>query len=145
MDASVRQPAEEPVNDHPLAGLTAGLVLRATRHSAGLTQSTLADALHITEDTVRAWENGIEPLASIPLHQVDLLKDTLLTAGADPDLAADIDPATWCDVIVMAMHHGEDTSCLLADPLAAEPSFAELFDWATTGQIPARYRPYTQA
>src|SRR5579871_4650956 len=108
MDASVRQPAEEPVNDHPLAGLTAGLVLRAARLSAGLSQSALAETLHVPEDTVRAWENGTEPLASIPLHQVHLVKDTLLGAGADPDLAADIDPATWCDVLVMAMHHGED-------------------------------------
>jgi transcriptional regulator with XRE-family HTH domain len=145
MNASVQPSAEEPASHRLLAGLTAGLVLRAARLSAGLTQPALAAALQVSENTICSWEDGTEPLACIQVDTVDALKKFLIAANADPELAADIDPATWCDVILMAMDNGEDTSCLLADPLTTEPGFAQLFNWATTGQTPSRYSSYYSA
>jgi hypothetical protein len=93
----------------------------------------------------RAWEDGTEPLASAPISQLDNLIDRLRAAGADPDLVADIDAAAWSDVVLAAMAGKEDTSCLLADPLACTRNFAELLDWASTGNIPARYSPYASS
>ena len=144
MNASVQPPADEPVkaSHHLRAGLIAGITLQAARLSAGLSPAELAEALELGESAIRVWEDGTEPLASIPVQEVDLVKDALHTAGADRQLVADLDPAAWCDVILMAMDSGEDTSCLLADPLASEPNFAELFGWAITGRIPARYNAY---
>jgi hypothetical protein len=122
-----------------MAGLAAGLALCAARLSGGLTLPALADALQVSESTISAWEDGTEPLACIPVDAVDFIKTALLAANADPELIADIDPATWCDVILMAMDSGEDTSCLLADPLAAAPGSHSY----STGLPAAKFLPDT--
>jgi transcriptional regulator with XRE-family HTH domain len=129
--------------DQPPAASVAGVVLQAARRSAGLSLRELAEALHLAEQTVRAWENGTEPLASAPIGQLDTLIATLRAAGADPELVADIDAAAWCDVVLIATASQEDTGCLLADPLASTRNFTELLDWATAGNVPDRYSPYT--
>jgi DNA-binding transcriptional regulator YiaG len=142
-----RKPTEElaSFSHHLPAVSVAGVVLQAARRSAGLSERGLADAVHLDENTVRAWEDGTEPLASAPISQLDNLIDTLRAAGANPDLVADIDAAAWSDVVLAAMADREDTSCLLADPLACTRNFAELLDWASTGNIPARYSPYASS
>lgn len=128
--------------DQPPAESVAGVVLQAARRSAGLSPRELAEALNLAEQTLRAWENGTEPLASVPIGQLDTLIATLRAADADPELVADIDAAAWCDVVLMTRARKEDTGCLLADPLASTRNFAELLDWVTAGNVPERYRPY---
>ena len=128
--------------DQPPAESVAGVVLQAARRSAGLSPRELAEALHLSEQTVRAWENGTDPLASAPIGQLDTLIATLRACYADPELVADIDAAAWCDVVLATTASNEDTSCLLADPLASTRNFAELLDWATAGKVPVRYSPY---
>jgi hypothetical protein len=51
----------------------------------------------------------------------------------------------WADVVLTALADGEDVTCLLADPLAAEPGFADLVGWACAGKTPPRYRRFTPA
>lgn len=131
--------------DQPPAESVAGVVLQSTRRSAGLSPQELAEALHLAERTVRAWENGTESLASAPIGQLDDLIATLRAADADPELIADIDAAVWCDIVLTAMADKEDASCLLADPLATSRNFADLLGWVTTGAIPARYSPYASS
>jgi DNA-binding transcriptional regulator YiaG len=69
MDAPA-DPAAQPLaaGDQLPAGSVAGAVLQAARRSASLSPRELADALHLAERSVHAWENGTEPLASIPVH-----------------------------------------------------------------------------
>jgi hypothetical protein len=39
----------------------------------------------------------------------------------------------WWDLVIAAIAGGEDTSCLMADPLAREAAFSELPTWPGAG------------
>lgn len=123
-------------------GAVSGAALRGARLSAGTGQAELASVLGVTESTIGSWERGSAPLASVPFPDLERLKAVLLEAGAGPRLVADIEVAAWCDLVIDAIAHGEDTSCLMADPLAREAAFSELLAWSLAGVIPARHRPY---
>lgn len=129
------EPGREP---QPAQGRIAGAVLRAARLSAGLSPRQLATALGLADTLILFWENGAEPLACVPVPRIDRLKTALRTAGAEAPLIADLD-AAWCDLVGQALIVREDASCLLADPLAQQPAFAELLLWLVGGKIPSRY------
>jgi hypothetical protein len=123
-------------------GAISGAVLRGARLSAGVNEADLASVLGITVSDVREWEFGSAPLASIPLPDIERLQAALLDSGADPCLVSDIETGAWCDLVTMAIAGGDDTSCLMSDPLARKAAFSELIAWSVAGVIPARYRPY---
>jgi transcriptional regulator with XRE-family HTH domain len=125
-------------------GILAGAVLRSARLSAGLSQEDLAEVTGVGEETVQAWEEGSSPLASVPLPDVATIEASLRANGADPDLVVDLGVAAWCDLVILAVAHHEDTTCLLADPIAADPAFAELLAWCLTGHVPERHQPYVE-
>jgi transcriptional regulator with XRE-family HTH domain len=129
-------------SNHP--GIVAGAVLRSARLSADLSQENLAAMTGVSEETIRAWEEGSSPLASVPLPHVATLEASLRANGADPNLVADLGVAAWCDLVVLAVAHREDTTCLMADPIAAGPVFAQLLAWCLTGHAPERHQPYAE-
>lgn len=137
-----RQPAALSRHAAP-AGVVAGAVLRSARSSSGLSRRLLAGAADVNEATLGSWEDGSEPLAFVPAPLVQRLEMALRAAGAESRLVAELAVAAWCDLVIFAMTDAEDPSCLLADPLAADPAFCELLTWSVTGQPPARYRAYT--
>jgi len=120
----------------------AGAVLQAARLSANVTKNALAAAAGVTRNTLRSWESGSSPLASVPAPDVQRLETALGDCGANPRLVTDLAAAVWCDLIITAMDEDEDIGCLLADPITGEQAFRELLSWSLTGQIPARYRLY---
>lgn len=124
-------------------GAVAGAVLRSARLSSGLSRKLLAAAADVTEATLGSWEDGSEPLAFVPMPLIQRLEMALRGAGAEPRLVAELAVAAWCDLVILVIAAAEDPSCLLADPLAADPAFCELLTWSVTGQPPARYRAYT--
>lgn len=130
------------MTDSSSAGIVAGTVLRAARLSAGFTQAELAATVDADDAAVAAWEDGTEPLATLPYPVIARLDATLTAAGADPALVHDLTAATWCDLLIEAIASSEDVRCLMADPIAAEQAFAELLTWAVSGNRPTRYRPY---
>ena len=119
-------------------------MLRGARLSAGASEAELAGAAGVTEGTIRGWECGSAPLASVLLPDIERLQDALVEAGADPHLVADIVTAAWCDLVILAIIDGEDTTCLMADPVTSEVAFSELLAWSLAGVIPTRYRPYAE-
>jgi transcriptional regulator with XRE-family HTH domain len=125
-------------------GIVAGAVLRSARLSADLSQENLAAATGVSEEMVQAWEEGSSPLASVPLPDVTTIEASLRANGADPDLVSDLSVAAWCDLVILAVAHGEDATCLMADPIAADPAFAELLAWCLTRQVPERHQPYVR-
>jgi transcriptional regulator with XRE-family HTH domain len=132
-----------PAADHAARhGTVSGAVLRGARLSASLDEADLAGVLGIGESAVRGWERGSTPLASVRLPDLERLQAALNDVGAEPRLVADIEVAIWCDLVIAAIADGEDTSCLMADPMARKPAFSELLAWSVAGVIPARYRPY---
>ena len=128
--------------NHP--GIVAGAVLRSARLSADLSQEDLAAMTGVSEETVRAWEEGSSPLASVPLPEVATLEASLRANGADPNLIMDLGVAAWCDLVILAVADHEDTACLMADPIAVDPAFAELIAWCLTGHVPERHQPYAE-
>ena len=124
------------------AGVVAGAVLRGARLSAGISEASLAAASGVTEDTVRSWEDGSSPLASLPLPRFEDLEAALRDTGADQRIVADLAAAAWCDLIIVAITGHEDATCLTADPVTNEDAFGELLAWSLTGRVPARYIPY---
>ena len=122
--------------------VVAAAVLRAARTSTGRTEAGLAVGCAEDEVTIRAWENGSQPLTDVPAPQLEHLKGALLAAGAEPRIVADLDPAAWCDLVVLAIARSDDCTGLLADPLTAEDSFCELLTWALEGHVPTRYKRY---
>ncbi|MGI8448222.1 MAG: helix-turn-helix domain-containing protein [Streptosporangiaceae bacterium] len=138
----VMAPAPADADHISRPGAVSGAVLRGARLSAGVSEADLAGAMGISESTVRAWECGSAPLASVPLPGLERLHGALADAGADPRLVADIEVAAWCDLVIAAIASGDDTSCLMADPLARNATFSELIAWSLAGVVPARYRPY---
>ncbi len=120
----------------------AGAVLRSARRSARVSQARLATACGVAENTIRAWENGSSPLASIPLRQIEVVIAALHQAGACRLLTADLVVAAWCDLVLAAVAASEDTTCLLADPITTDGAFGELMAWCLEGRAPQRYRPY---
>ncbi len=123
-------------------GIVAGAVLRSARLSAGVSQASLAAAAGVGEETVRAWEAGSSPLASVPLPRIAALEASLNESGASPHLVADFGAAAWCDLVILAIADHEDTACLMADPVTKEVAFGELLAWCLAGDVPDRYRPY---
>jgi transcriptional regulator with XRE-family HTH domain len=122
----------------------AGAVLRSARLSADLSQEDLAAITGVSAETIRAWEDGSSPLASVPLPHVEMLEASLRASGADPNLVMDLGVAAWCDLVILAIAHREDTTCLMADPIAVDPAFAELIAWCLTGHVPERHQPYVE-
>jgi hypothetical protein len=144
----VDQPAEPPpgnahrAQDRP--GSVGAAVLSAARLSAKADCVTVASAMGVTEDSLRECERGVKSLALVPFPLIEKLQMALHDLGAEPSLVADIEAAIWCDLVIDAIAGGEDTSCLMADPLAGQAAFSELLAWSLAGITPARYRPYTQ-
>ena len=124
-------------------GAVAGAVLRGARLSADISEAALATASGVSEDTIRSWEHGTSPLASVPLPLVERLEAALIASGADPRLITDLDPAAWCDLVILAIAgNDESVTCLLADPVTSGAAFGELLAWCLAGRVPARHRPY---
>lgn len=124
-------------------GSVAGAVLRSARRSARVSQATLAAACGVTPNTIRAWEDGSSPLASIPMPQIEAVITALHNAGACRLLTGDLTVAAWCDLIIAAVADSEDVTSLLADPITTEKAFNKLMAWCLKGRVPRRYRPYT--
>ena len=56
----------------------------------------------------------------------------------------DLGVAAWCDLVILAVVHGENTACLMADPIAVDSAFAELLAWCLAGRVPERHQPYAE-
>jgi hypothetical protein len=88
-----------------------------------MSEARLAIAAGLPAKAIRDWEEGSSLLAAVPLPEVERLQAALRQAGADPRLVADFAAAAWCDLVVVAMINGEDTTCLMADPLSRDAAF----------------------
>lgn len=71
-----------------------------------------------------------------------LVERELLAIGADPHLVADLALGAWCDVVNQSAADGEDTSYLLADPLAQDEASASYSPGPPLAKTPERHRPY---
>jgi transcriptional regulator with XRE-family HTH domain len=141
---SSEAPRRRHVSHSSRPGIVAGAVLRSARLSASLSQANLASLTGLSEETIRAWEEGSSPLASVPLPRIATLEAVLTTNGAAANLVADLNVAAWCDLLVLAVTSREDTGCLMTDPIALDPAFSELLAWCLKGRIPDRHRPYVE-
>jgi DNA-binding XRE family transcriptional regulator len=120
----------------------AGAVLRSARRSARVSQARLATTCGVSAKTIQAWEDGITPLASVPMPTIEAVIAALHDAGACRLLTADLIVAAWCDLLIAAIADSEDVACLLAEPITTEAAFRELMAWCLEGHVPPRHRPY---
>jgi hypothetical protein len=99
--------------------------------------------MSVSQEMVRAWEEGSSPLASVPLPRVATLEASLRHSGANARLVADLVAASWCDLVILAVADHENITGLMADPVTRETAFSELLAWYLAGPVPHRYQPYT--
>jgi transcriptional regulator with XRE-family HTH domain len=124
------------------SGTVAGIVLRCARLSAGISRVELAVTTGVSAEKLRSWEEGSSLLASVPLPRIAALATSLRQGGASARLVADLEAALWCDLVLLAVAHHEDTTCLMADPITREAAFGELLAWCMAGHVPERFQPY---
>jgi transcriptional regulator with XRE-family HTH domain len=130
----------DPADNRPaLPGAVAGAVLRAARSSARATEAALAAAAGVSEDQIRAWEDGTHPLSEVPFPQFERLEAALAITGADASIVADLAAAALCDLVIAAVGQAGNVACLIADPIMGEHRCHDLMIWALTGHVPAAY------
>jgi transcriptional regulator with XRE-family HTH domain len=118
-------------------GVVAGAVLQLARHSAGLSQEALADALQVAPDTLQGWESGRRRLPAVRVEALADVRHELAAAGADARLVAALDPAVEADRLLARTLEPAGRP----HPLAAQVATRHVHDlllWALVGHWPTR-------
>ena len=130
-------------------GAIGGAVIKASRHSAGLSRRQLARQMTVSSATVRRWEDGTCPLFCMNYDQLRRLAAALdqQNAGATYDLG-ELLLASQCDLLVTGMLRGfEDYAEVppIDEPTPEGDHARDLLRWALTGIVPDKYRPHAAA
>jgi hypothetical protein len=137
---------DDKPNDVMPSGAVAGAVLRAARVSARLSTQRFAALLLVAPAAAKGWEQGVQPLATVPGDCMDRIVAVLRDASADEAIVADLHVAAWCDMTIDCVTREPDshlTAAILTDELAWADNFRELLAWALTGTTPASYSRYS--
>jgi transcriptional regulator with XRE-family HTH domain len=127
-------------------GVIGAAVIKAARHSAGLTRRRLARMITASPSSVRSWESGACPLFCLCYDQLCHLAAALDKAGATAGREVrELVLASQCDLLVTGMLHGFEDYAEVppVDEEGAEGDAArDLLRWALTGIPPERYCPW---
>ncbi|MET8453503.1 helix-turn-helix domain-containing protein [Streptomyces sp. NPDC005209] len=131
------------------AGIISGYVFRVIREQLGHTQDSLAEAFHVSTDTVAGWESGRRPLTAVPVGQMLVHRHRLLQMGTAPALLAALERAMEADVLLASAL--EDEGPTDDSPLGAwvmQRDLVEVLTWPLNGvapeplrELPAPLRP----
>jgi transcriptional regulator with XRE-family HTH domain len=130
-------------------GAIGGAVIKAGRHSAGLSRRQLAREMTVTSAAVRSWEDGTYPLFSMSYNELHRLA-AALNQGKTPT-ASDLDElllASQCDLLLTGMLQGfEDYAEVppIDEPTPEGDHARDLLRWALTSSMPDKYRPHAAA
>ena len=120
---------------HGPVGAITGSVLKLARLSAGLSQEALAELLGVSLDTVQGWESGRRPMPATRASALVDVRYELVTADANADLVAALDPAMQADWLI-----GQTLEpSARAHPLARLVTTRRVHDllvWALVGRRP---------
>ncbi|MFD9375854.1 helix-turn-helix domain-containing protein [Streptomyces sp. NPDC059999] len=126
---------------HRSRGMVSGHVFRVIREELHHTQETLAEAFHVSTDTIAGWESGRRPLTSLAVGQMLVRRRRLMRMGVSPALLLVLEKALEADVLL---------SCALVDegrtsdsPLGAwvmQRDLVEVLTWPLNGVTPEAMR-----
>jgi transcriptional regulator with XRE-family HTH domain len=120
---------------HGSVGVITGSVLKLARLSAGLSQEALAELLGVSLDTVQGWESGRRPMPATRAGALVDVRYELVTADADPDLVAVLDPAMQADWLIGQTLEPTGRAHPLAR-LVTTRRVHDLLVWALVGRRP---------
>ncbi|MFK0129376.1 helix-turn-helix domain-containing protein [Streptomyces rubiginosohelvolus] len=124
-----------------LSGTVSGYVFRLIREQLNHTQTTLAEQLRVSPDTVAGWESGRRPLTAVPVGQMLVHRHQLLRLGSPPALLVALERATEADVLLASVLN-EDVR-IEDSPIGAwvmQRELVELLSWPLNGVTPTPLR-----
>lgn len=125
-------------------GVIGGVIVRASRRSAGLTRRRLAGSLNIDVRALLRLERGIVPLFCLPYDQLrDLAECLSARKPATELLFAELLRAGQCDLLIAGLLLGIEDFAEVppADEDNQEGQLVrDLLIWAFRGVVPMRYR-----
>jgi DNA-binding transcriptional regulator YiaG len=114
-------------------GIISGALLQAARRTTRLTQEDFAEAIGVSVDTVKRWENGQRPLGRVKAADLAQMQRQLRQLGARPALLARIPAAIDADEFTRRALRGDCSQ--LASEVTTRP-WSSLVAWAATGKPP---------
>jgi transcriptional regulator with XRE-family HTH domain len=121
---------------HGSVGAITGSVLKLARLSAGLSQERLAELLEVSLDTIQGWESGRRPMPATRAGALVDVRYELVTADANADLVAALDPAMQADWLIGQTLEPSSRAHPLAR-LVTTRRVHDLLVWALVGHRPA--------
>ncbi|MFD3442365.1 helix-turn-helix domain-containing protein [Streptomyces sp. NPDC058685] len=123
------------------SGVISGYVFRLIREQLGHTQDALAEAFHISPDTVAGWESGRRPLTAVPVGQMLVHRHRLMQLGTGPALLLALERAMEADVLLATAL--DDDISLFDNPLGVwvmQRELVEVLAWPLSGTAPTPLR-----
>lgn len=123
------------------SGVISGYVFRVIREQLGHTQDSLAEAFHVSTDTVSGWESGRRPLTAVPVGQMLVHRHRLIQMGTAPALLAALERALEADVLLASALEEEGPTD--DSPLGAwvmQRDLVEVLTWPLNGVTPGPLR-----
>ncbi|GHI08634.1 hypothetical protein Scel_69550 [Streptomyces cellostaticus] len=123
------------------AGVISGYVFRVIREQLGHTQDSLAEAFHVSTDTVAGWESGRRPLTAVPVGQMLVHRHRLMQMATAPALLAVLERAVEADMLLARAL--EDEGPTDDSPLGAwvmQRDLVEVLTWPLNGVTPGPLR-----
>ncbi|GGT05743.1 MULTISPECIES: helix-turn-helix domain-containing protein [Streptomyces] len=125
----------------PRGGIVSGYIFRVIRKQLGHTQESLADAFHVSPDTVAGWESGRRPLTSLAVGQTLANRHRLMRMGASAALLLALEKAVEADVLLAsALADDEPTGDSALGSWVMQRAVVEVLAWPLTGVTPEPMR-----
>ncbi|MEU3916419.1 MULTISPECIES: helix-turn-helix domain-containing protein [unclassified Streptomyces] len=122
-------------------GTVSGYVFRVIREQLGHTQDSLAEAFHLSTDTIAGWESGRRPLTALSVGQMLGHRHRLLRMGTPAALLTTLEKAMEADVLLLSALEGDRQAN--GSPLGAwvmQRDLVEILAWPLNGEPPESMR-----
>ncbi|MGW4850129.1 helix-turn-helix domain-containing protein [Streptomyces sp. NPDC004288] len=122
-------------------GVISGYAFRVIREQLGHSQESIAEAFHLSADTIAGWESGRRPLTSVPVGQMLLHRHRLMRLGAAPALLLALERALEADVLLAGAL--DENIPPDANPLGTwvmQRDLVEVLTWPLSGTAPTPLR-----
>ncbi|MFD9011484.1 helix-turn-helix domain-containing protein [Streptomyces sp. NPDC059552] len=126
-------------------GLVSGYVFRVIREHLDHTQESLAEAFHVSLDTVAGWESGRRSLGALAVGQMLAHRHRLMGMGASPALLLALEKALEADLLLTGALTDDGAGATGNSPLGTwvmQRDLVEVLVWPLNGVVPGPMRAH---